>query len=308
MVIPILCPSKRDEVIGILRFVNKQNYINRNVVDYFNDADVELMSCTADYFALIIDYFSGEKERINFISRLSHEFRTPANSIRISAESLIRNQLIDKRYTNYMESILYSAEYQMQQVETNLYLSKIRSNIPKSKKYNPTRKQLLKEIINKSKDIVKAIAREEGILFDNIVIDKNFPSWRLYIDEFAFTTIFCNLLTNTIKYRSSDVGFHVEISGYETNDDFIICVSDYGLGIDENDKDKIFRLGVRGKNGAKRNTSGFGIGLPLIKHIIEDFGGIIRVAHFRSPTKFEMKLPSYLLKDDYIKTEQWNSM
>jgi signal transduction histidine kinase len=93
MIIPVFRPSKQKEVIGILRFVNKKNVVHKNVVDYFNDADVEMMSCAADYLALIIDYFLGEKERADFISRLSHEFRTPANSIRVSAESLIRNQL-----------------------------------------------------------------------------------------------------------------------------------------------------------------------------------------------------------------------
>ena len=74
MVIPIFRPSKRDEVIGILRLVNKKNEKNKNVVDYFNNGDVELIRYACKYLALTFDYFLGEEERNDFVSKLSHEF------------------------------------------------------------------------------------------------------------------------------------------------------------------------------------------------------------------------------------------
>jgi signal transduction histidine kinase len=307
MVIPILRPSMKDEVIGIIRFVNKQNSVTHNVVDYFNASDVEIMSYASNYLALTIDYFLGEEERNNFISKISHEFRTPANTIRITVDRFLKKKddksFIKRYFNSYMEAILYSAELQIQQATTSLYMSKTRTNIPRSKKYILS-KTSLKDILYKSRTTVIPIAREMGVKFDNIVIDV--PAWLLFIDEFAFTTVFYNLLTNTIKYRNRNLDFHVNISGYETSNNFIINVSDYGLGIAPEDRSKIFLLGFRGENVAKKNI-GFGIGLSLVKQIINDFGGEIKVASFKSPTRFEIKLPKYLSDDNYSKKEIWNS-
>jgi signal transduction histidine kinase len=312
MVIPIFRPSQKDEIIGILRFINKQNDINSDIVDYYNDADEEIMNYASKYLALTIDYFLGEEERNNFISKLSHEFSTPANTIRITADRLLKNKedllFVERNFQPYLDAILSSAELQIQQATTNLYISKTRINIPKSQKYTIS-KTSIKEILNKGKMTVIPIVREigQGLKFDNIVIDPNIPMWHLYIDEIAFTTVFYNLLTNTIKYRNNNLDFYVNISGYETSDNFIINVSDYGLGIAPKDNNKIFLLGFRGEKVTKKNVNGFGIGLPVVKHIINDFGGEIKVANFRSPTKFEIKLPKYLSNDNYSKTEIWNS-
>jgi signal transduction histidine kinase len=309
MVIPVFRPSKPDEIIGILRLVNKRN---KNFVDYFNDTDEELVGYACKYLALTIDYFLAEEERNNFISKLSHEFSTPANTIRITANRLLKNKedkyFMHNNFDSYMEAIFFFSELQIQQATTNLYVSKARTRLPKSQRYMPSINSL-KDIIHKSKSTVIPIAREARVKFDNIIIESKFPAWNLYVDYFAFTTVFYNLLTNTIKYHnSSHYGeFYVNISGYETSDSLIINVSDFGLGIEEKDKNKIFLMGVRGKNVTKKNVTGFGIGLPVIKQIINDFGGEIRVSNLKSPTKFEIKLPKYLLNDNYTKTKEWNS-
>ena len=309
MVVPIFRPTKTGDVIGILRLVNKKNRKNNDIVDYFNDTDEKLVNYACKYLALTIDYFLAEEERNSFISKLSHEFSTPANTIRITSDRLIKNKkdrfFMDKNFDSYMEAILFSSELQLQQTTTNLYVSKARTHLPKAKRYEPSRHSL-RDIIRKSKTTVIPIAREIGVRFDNIVIDPYMPVWNLYVDDIAFVTVFYNLLTNTIKYRNSNYDFHVNISGYETADNLIINVSDYGLGIDMNDVNKIFLMGVRGKNVNKKSVAGFGIGLPVIKQIINDFGGDIRVVNLKSPTKFGIKLPKYLFNDNYTRTDKWN--
>jgi signal transduction histidine kinase len=302
LVVPIFRPSKKDEIIGILRFVNKKNPVNSDVVDFFNDTDEEIISYVSKYLALIIDYFLAEEERNDFISKLSHEFSAPANAIRVTADRLLKlgnDETYIKRYfKSYVESIWYFAELQLQRTTTNLFVSKNRRNIPKFQKYNSSWTSI-KDMISKSKIVVTPIAREEGLRFDNIQIDENFPSWLLFVDEFAFTSIFYNLLTNAMKYRNTNLDFYVTITGYETDENLIINVSDYGLGIEKKDKENIFLLGFRGENVTKRNANGLGIGLHVIKQIINDFGGEISVTNLKSPTKFEIKLPKYLLTDSY---------
>ena len=114
-------------------------------------------------------------------------------------------------------------------------------------------------------------------------------------------------MTNTIKYRNNNKDFSVDISGHDTPDNLIINISDYGIGIEDKYTNRIFLMGVRGKNATKKSAIGFGIGLPVVKQIINDFGGEITVANPRQPTIFEIKLPKYLLNDNYTKKPEWNN-
>ena len=310
MLVPIFRPSKRDEIVGILRFVNKKNSANTNVIDYFNDSDEEIISYASKYLALTIDYFLGEEERNDFISKLSHEFSSPANLIYVSAGRLLKykdDPHFFKRYvTPYLENIRDFSKLQLQQADTNLHVSKIRQNTSRAQKYDP-KFHLLTDIITQGKTAVIPHARIEDIRFDNIEIDKNFPNWMLYIDKGAFVTIFYNLLTNAIKYRNPNRNFSVKITGKEFNNWLIINISDYGLGIEMNDIEKIFLMGYRANNVTIYNSDGFGIGLPVVKQIVEDFGGMIYVSSPMTPTIFEIKLPEKLFNSQYTKEIIWNS-
>jgi signal transduction histidine kinase len=164
---------------------------------------------------------------------------------------------------------------------------------------------LLEDIIKQGKKSVIPIARFEGVRFDNINI--NIPNWKLYVDEGAFIMVFANLLINAIKYRKpqGNEGFHVNIIGTEGDDWLIINVTDSGLGVDDEDKEKIFLLGYRGKNAVKQVSDGFGVGLHLVSQIINDFGGEISLTNLREPTIFQIKLPRKLFHDNYTKEATW---
>jgi len=309
MVVPIFRLSKTNEVIGILRFINKMNKINNEVVDYFNDTDDEIMTYAAKYLALTIDYFLREEERNDFISKLSHEFKNPSQSIFVTADRIVKQynnpQFIERDLLSYIKNIRDFSELQMQQAETNLYVSKMHLNKPLSQRYTIS-KNSLRRILTKARHLVIPFARIENATFDNIEIDQYFPNWELYIDKIAFETIFHNLLTNAIKYRDPNSTFSVKIEGYGKPEWVIINVSDYGVGIDSWDKDKIFFLGYRGDNVTRYNSNGFGIGLAVVKQIVEDFNGEIYVTNLKNPTIFEIKLPRHLFYNSYTKEEIWN--
>jgi signal transduction histidine kinase len=310
LVVPILRPSNSKEVIGIIRFVNKIN-TKGNEVDYFNDADVELIVYVSSYLALNIDSFLEEEDRSNFISKLSHESNSSAIAIQGTADRIKRKMgdpiFMTYSFNGYLESIINSANLQIQQISTNLFLSKNNQNTPKSKKYNVHKYSLL-HIIKQSKETVIPLARDANLSFDNIkILSYNIPTWELFIDESAFRVIFHNLLTNAIKYHNSQTEFSVIITGRDTEEYLFIEVSDNGLGILEKDVKKIFLYGFRGEDVSQHNVTGHGIGLYVIKQIIEDFGGKIRVSNLKSPTKFEIKLPKYLLNDNYTRQQNGNN-
>lgn len=316
LVVPILRPSNPNIVLGIIRFTNKINEQSKKNkiprVDYFNDTDIDLIDHASHYLALNIDYFFGEEERSDFISKLSHESKTPANAIRVSADRVMNKIeedpwfVLNREFNHYMQSIIDYAELQMMQANTNLYISRFHRNSPKWERYRNVRRLSIVDVLNRSINIIRPYARDrKNILFNNITIQADFPKTHLYIDEKAFKTVFSNLLTNAIKYVKKDRPFQVDISGESGKEGLIIRIADYGIGVEEKDKENIFLLGVRSETAKRINNDGYGIGLHVARQILEDFGGKIRVSRNRNPTIFEIELPNKLFNKDYLKKEEW---
>ena len=151
----------------------------------------------------------------------------------------------------------------------------------------------MSDIIRKSIDVVRSIAREYCVLFDNIKLNTNNVQTPINVDEDAFVTVFYNLLTNAIKYhdRRDSNSFLVSISCYESETGIRIEVSDWGIGISPKDVESVFQIGYRGERAIRENASGFGVGLSVVKQIVEDFGGIIHVTSNQHPTTFEINFP-----------------
>ena len=154
----------------------------------------------------------------------------------------------------------------------------------------------MRNILKRSRDIVRPIARQEGLTFDNIEIHSGVDSI-LQVDEDAFVIVFYNLLTNAIKYHLPEYpeSFHVDIWYYESDVAVEILVDDYGIGMDKKDKKSIFQMGYRGERALSESATGFGVGLYVVQQIITDFGGSISVRSSQNPTRFEILLPKSLL-------------
>lgn len=299
LVVPILRPSNPDNVLGIIRFTNKINKQSveegASVIDHFNYSDIELIKNAFHYLALNVENYLAEEERKDFISKMSHEFKTPANAIRVTADRVLRkyksnnSMFMQKQFEHYIESIIDYSTLQIMQVTTNLFLNKSGKN--SKSKFSIGNYPIL-DIIKESIDIIRPIARESEVHFEKILISTDFPNVTLKVDKEAFKMVFYNLLTNAIKYHSDE--FSVEFHAKETPEGLSIYVSDKGIGIAKGDTNKIFLLGVRSEMARRINSDGYGIGLYVVKLIINTFGGDIRVSNNQNPTTFEIKLPRKL--------------
>ena len=303
MTIPISRVSKKKEVVGILRFINKKNLENGSFIDYYNDRDIDIIQSASSYLALTIDCFIKEAEQKNFIDKLSHELMTPANSIRKSADRILKKkedkEFINKYLYSYINDILNAADNQIWQVKTNLYQVKGSFNSPFETRKYKDQIIYLSDILQKSKEIVRPIARNHNVLFDNIMPEQLFigKPLPLKVDKDAFVTVFYNLFTNAIKYHETDNhgSFLVLVSSKVVNDSIVIDVMDYGIGINEKERESLFLMGYRGINAIEEGIRGFGVGLTTVKQIIEDYAGTIEVTGLKNPTKFTIKLPLNLL-------------
>lgn len=292
MFIPISYPNNSGETVGVLRLINKTNPCQPKFVDYFNyNLDGKAMEMASKYLSLVCDFYIKQDEQGIYISKMAHELNTPANAICKSSELLYNNvddkEFLDKYLKVFLSDIRDLSQMQKWQVATNLRLLRNRNQLPFDVRYNLKEYNLF-GLVQESKAVAIPIARKYNVSFANIHIDASLKRFRFNVDKNAFITLFYNLLTNAIKYHDQARPFYTNISGRLITDGdteiIRIIVEDHGIGISEKEKKAIFEIGYRGKNALMQDAHGYGIGLPVIKQIIEDFGGKIYISSYRNPT------------------------
>ena len=115
------------------------------------------------------------------------------------------------------------------------------------------------------------------------------PSAKIEADEEKIRVVFQNLIENAIKY--SDKGDKVFISLHAIDDGIEFSVKDTGIGISENEKDKIFNKFFRTDNAKTKDSIGSGLGLYTTKNIVERHNGKIRFESNTNGTTFFVDLP-----------------
>ena len=115
------------------------------------------------------------------------------------------------------------------------------------------------------------------------------------VDARALELAIINLLDNAVKYAKDGGRVAVDVDVDPSGRTVIVRVVDGGPGIDEDDQKRIFDRFVRGRNASERQIRGSGIGLALVKHIIESHGGSVRVESplaTGSGSAFVLRLPA----------------
>lgn len=226
---------------------------------------------------------SQEAARIKseFIANISHEIRTPLNSI-IGFSQLLGNPSFTKeKHHKYINNISLSANNLLKLVNSILDFSKIESGkmLLSLEKFNSA--NAIKEVIAS----IKSIAIQK-----NIVINTELSEILLEADIIKFNQIMVNLLSNAIKF-TNDNGL-VTVRSKFKNHKLIIEIEDSGIGIAEEDKDKIFEYFNQADSSYARSQEGSGLGLVLVKKLVELHNGTI---HFESKkgkgSKFWFILP-----------------
>lgn len=215
-----------------------------------------------------------------FISTVSHELRTPLTSIRGFSQTLLNSW--DKISDNDKKKFIKIIE------EQSVRLIHLVENILSVSKINVER-QVLKEIdINTEiKKIVALFSQRRNIITQ---LNPKIPTSRL--DEYKLQQILTNLIDNAIKY-SEDTKPVTIVTGMAENNVYI-QVKDEGVGIKEEDYQKIFQKFRRLENHLTSKTQGNGLGLYITKTLVENMGGTIGFTSSENKgTVFEVKFPFY---------------
>jgi two-component system phosphate regulon sensor histidine kinase PhoR len=232
----------------------------------------------------ITDFRRLETIRKDFVTNVSHEFRTPVANIKGYSETLLEGALNDKEHAVDFLKIIYSESGRLAQlVDDLLELARHESGRPRLD-FQPC-------CIGKILDGVLVGLRIQAKQYDVRVISEISQDIALVkVDEFAVAQLLFNLLENAIKYNQK--GGQVIISATNQDAHIEVVVSDNGLGIPADDLPRIFERFYRVDKAHSREIGGTGLGLSIVKHIIQSHGGkIIVESQLGQGSTFRFTLP-----------------
>ena len=217
--------------------------------------------------------------RKDFINNFSHEFRTPIVAIRGFARQLQKDSLTDEQRKEYTDIIISESERLTNMSSNILLLTKLENQ----------------EIITDKETFCLDEQLRSCILLLQSQWEKKNISFQLELDpvdywsnEEMLSHVWLNLLGNAIKFSSS--GGEIIVRCWNEGGDIKVKIADQGIGMDDETKQHIFEKFYQGD--LTHNTEGNGLGLPLVKRIIDLCKGEIQVtSQLGKGTEFYIQLP-----------------
>lgn len=220
----------------------------------------------------------------DFISTVSHELRTPLTSIRGFAQTMLSSwdALDDENKKKFLQIIEQQSNRLINLVENMLSVNKLQSFNDKLIFKCADANALIETVVQ----IVK-----HKYPTHNFVLNLNKKIPKICVDTDKFQQIMINLVENAAKY--SNEGTKVTIStAFSTSSDYIsIKVADEGIGIKQEDFDKIFTKFSRLDNPLTRKVQGSGLGLYITKNLVTKMNGQINVTSSENGSVFEILMP-----------------
>lgn len=230
-----------------------------------------------------------DKLKDEFLSMVSHELRTPLTSIKAYTETLL--DMVDDEFDDvdsereFLSIINEESERLTRLINDILDLSKMEAG----KMHFIIHDESIDEIIDRSiKNMNGFAVKKEIKLTANV--EKGLA--RVLIDKDRTLQVFANLINNAVKFTPENGTITVHALN-DTDNKFIrVIIEDTGMGIQDEDKEKIFEKFKQADNIMTREAGGTGLGLPICKNMIEQNGGKIWVeSEFGKGSKFIFTLP-----------------
>jgi signal transduction histidine kinase len=224
------------------------------------------------------------KLKSDFVSNVSHELRTPLALIRLYAETLELGRISNAgKHQQYYEIIRKESERLSSLINNILDFSRIEAG----KKEYSFRDTDVADLVRNTLESYRFEIEQNGFHFEQ-KIDNNLPPLR--VDREAIARSLLNLVNNAVKYSAAEkyLGVHL----YRRNDNVNLEVIDHGIGIPVKEHDKIFDKFYRVGDPLVHNTKGSGLGLSLVRHIVQAHGGKLAVESAPGQgSKFIITLP-----------------
>ena len=216
-------------------------------------------------------------------SSIAHELNTPVAVMKSSLEIyLMKNRLEDRELKELLDNFDENIDRISKIIESLLFLNRRENTI--SRKFD------IKDLVDELVFDLEDMAEEK-----NVKIISKMRSREIYTSDILLERVLYNLGKNAIAYNKD--GGLVEFDFAEDEENYFIYVRDTGLGIDEEEREKVFDLFYRVDESRNKKTGGYGIGLNLVKNIVEKLGGQVLIRDNLNENNeirgsiFEVRLP-----------------
>ncbi len=216
---------------------------------------------------------AASRAKSSFLATMSHELRTPLNAIIGFSEIMQREvlgPLANPQYRGYVDDIHESGTHLLQIINDILDLSKAEAG-----------KLELDEDVFDPRDTIHSVRQlvrrriSDGGLSDMVELAADLPLLRA--DERKTKQVLLNLVINAVKFTPS--GGHIEIAGrFDPETGVILTVKDTGIGIAPGDLARVLEPFEQVDSSFTRSRQGTGLGLPLVKAIMERHGGSLAIS------------------------------
>lgn len=309
-VFDLIAPDDRERIVSKLRYIRIKGHLRTETRIMRSDGTVLILDVNSSLINTqeelilavgrdITDRIEAEKAMLDakieaeianrtksdFLANMSHELRTPLNSIIGFSDAMIDgiSGNLEPRQEHYLHHISNSGHHLLTLINDILDLSKIEAG----------KMDLHLEIIDVGKVVDEIVTMTETLSSEkkiNIEVDMPEQIPGIQADRSKFKQILYNLVGNAIKF--TDSGGKITVRA-ETDDRTIrVSVIDTGIGISLNDQEKLFKPFSQIDSSSSRIYQGTGLGLALVKELVESHGGRIWVeSEFGKGSKFIFEIP-----------------
>ncbi|MCY3006929.1 MAG: sensor histidine kinase [Planctomycetota bacterium] len=299
------------QTVGVLRCVGKKKSPSDFWVDTFDQIDLEALQFFCEQITPVLLSLVSRVDREKSISIVKHDLIGPLAHIRHIADHLETTQTvslvesvetIQKPDENRSGFYTTKRTYQMKIpfrdlmniknhaiVASNLVVQ-LDPEMTSLTRFAPTPTFLDHDVLARLKDVMKYDARETknmSISFEGFEV---IP--QLKVDRDAIERVFFNLISNAIKYGDRDT--KIMISAFESDTEYGVSVSNYGIGIGALEQKLIFEEGYRSVAATKSPAPGLGLGLYIARRAMQRHGGRLELTFKTDPTTFCMFFPKVL--------------
>lgn len=241
--------------VGILKsLANAHNIVTQRLMDAAEEAR------------------NASKAKSVFLANMSHEIRTPIHAVLGMGEMIMREST-EPQIKEYAMNIQKSGSMLLSIINSILDYSRLESG--KMQLY--TEEYNILEAVSELENMIAYRAREKGLGF-TVDLDENLPV-KLIGDQIRIRQINLNLLSNALKYTKSGM-IRLEIKLLEQTEESIwvkVSVTDTGIGIKEEDMEKLFLSFERIEEDKNKNIEGSGLGISIVQKLLELMGTALEV-------------------------------
>jgi PAS domain S-box-containing protein len=226
-----------------------------------------------------------ELVKSQFVSMVAHELKTPIAAVQGFLKIILDKNLNlpENKQQEYMERSSVRLEGLLSLVNDLLDISRMEL---KSKKREIENLDIKEIAVSTIQFLEMEINKKEITVIQNY--ENDLPPLNADLNE--ITRLFTNILSNAIKYNRNNGTINIDVQ--TNNNYFLIKIADTGIGLKPKEKENLFQEFFRAKNENTRNISGTGLGLTIVKRIIDSYHGKISVdSTYGEGTIFKIQLP-----------------